>query len=63
MHGELILNPYMAPKMSTASSRGSHSKGDIKYLTRRAVIGCEVFIFMPKMHTFRDFDGRQEEPF
>ena len=29
MHGELILDPYMAPKFYTASSRGSYSAGEV----------------------------------
>ena len=27
-------------------------------LSRRAVIGWELYIFLPKSYTFRDFDGR-----
>ena len=29
MHGELILDPYMAPKICTASSRGSYIRGEV----------------------------------
>ena len=28
------------------------------FITKRALIGVEVYIFMPKLYTFRDFDGK-----